>query len=430
MEKHFLYLPIYFAESREFFGFLPPGTKVVIDSCDKHTDSATYDQLMDESPRYRDLAMAITDPIQVFRTPLQSRRKPAVLATLVTNAAFWAVNHGTYQINGFRDLGIFDRVIAYAPGTTSHNIAKRIGRDSGNAKQSIEVVDPGNELLLLSDKVKGANAVALSPDLLFIEVMKGNGASIELALGKTPEYNDVLVTALLTTNEFVAANPEVVQGIVNGIQRALLMTRRRDDAVLGFARDYFQFADKAEGAVATAVEADVFPLSVKVAQPHWTNAAKAYHEAISQGAAWSKVDEKNALDYYQACVQPYETIAERATETGSALSKPVAKQRPKWIEAGQYVLPPLFAVGITAVMGWLPALIFVLCSFCVWVLLKINDRALFLKWAIRIVGVLGIPLIVLPLVPKLGLENKIDLLVPIGVSLFVTAIIEYGKRDK
>jgi hypothetical protein len=430
MDKHFLYLPIYFAERHEFFGFLPAGTKVVIDSCDKHTDIATYDQMMDEAPRYRDFAMAITDPIQVFRTPLQSKKKPAVLATLVTNAAFWAVNHGTHPISGFRDLGAFDRVIAYGPGTTSHNIAKRIARDSGNASQSIEVVDPGNELLLLTDKVKGANAVALSPDLLYIEEMVSNGASIELALGKTPEYNDVLVTALVSTKEFVAENQAVVQGIMNGIQRALLMTRRKDSEVLGFARDYFYFADRAEGAVNKAVESDVFPLSVKIAQSHWTNAAKAYHEANRHGASWSKADEKNALDYYQVCVQPYEGIAEYATENVLAAPQAEPTRSPKWAEVLSYALPALVTIGITALMGWRRALVFVLGLFGAWAVLWRISRSGFLKWATAILAVAGVVLVVLPFVPKLGLEKKSEFLMAIGISFFVTAVIEYGKHRK
>src|ERR1700682_4308360 len=117
MDKHFLYLPIYFAEDRNFFGFLPKEVKVVIDSSDKHTDISTYDQMMDRSPRYREFEIAITDPIQILRTPLNARVKPAVLATLVTNAAFWAVNHASHLVSAFRDLGAFERVIAYAPGT-------------------------------------------------------------------------------------------------------------------------------------------------------------------------------------------------------------------------------------------------------------------------------------------------------------------------
>src|SRR5690348_14446824 len=92
MGKHFLYLPIYYAHRRAFFGYLPPNVEVVIDEpLAEHTDAAVYDQLMDESLDYRDSVMAIADPTQILRTPLSSEKLPAVLATIVTNGAFWAI---------------------------------------------------------------------------------------------------------------------------------------------------------------------------------------------------------------------------------------------------------------------------------------------------------------------------------------------------
>ncbi len=315
MGKHFLYLPVYFARENNFFGLLPANVHVEIETADKRTDQGTYRQMIDNVPT-SEYVLAVTDPIRIFDTSLSSQRKPAVLATLVTNGGFWAINHGSHQINGLRDLGSFERVIAYRPGTTSYNIAARIARDTGKTtlESFIDVVDPGNELLMLMDPLRGRNAVALSPDVLTIEeLIEKKRASIELALGGTPEYNDVLVTALVSYNDFVSENREIVQAVVAALQKALLMIHLRDPSVAEYAEDYFG-GDHTSGAIDRARHAGVLPLSTVVAQAHWAHAAKAYFEASHPGTTWTTDEEKSSAEYYRECVEPYRQMAEAAAK--------------------------------------------------------------------------------------------------------------------
>ncbi len=319
MGKHFLYLPLYFARENNFFGFLPEDVNIEIDLSDPQTDSGAFEQLMDTSPRNRAYVMAITDPVQVLKSDLEAKIQPVVLAAMVTNGAFWAVNHGSRTISALRQLGEFNQILAFEPGTTSYTVASRIAQQSGkatNMSSFIHVVEQGKELLCLNDPTTPENVVALSPDLLMIEHMiEEKTASIELALGGTPEFNDVLVTSLLSHSNFVNENPDIVNGILAGLQKALLMVRLKNEEVLRFAQDYFNFHEHVSGAMQRAVAAGVFPLSIVVAQAHWQHAARAYYEAQQNGHEWNTAQEELSLKYFDQCVQPHIAIAQEAADT-------------------------------------------------------------------------------------------------------------------
>jgi len=427
MSKHFLYLPIYYAHDQGFFGFLPSDIAIVIEPCDGHTDDATYDQMMDSTPRYRDYEMAITDPIQALRTPLTSMRKPAILATLVTNAAFWAVNHAQHTVQSFRDLGAFDRVIAYAPGTTSHNIALRIGRDSGNLRQLIDVVEPGKELLRLTGGTMGRHAVALSPDLLHIEEMTSLGtASLELNLGNTPEYNDVLVTTLISHNEFVRQNETLVYGLLRAIQKALLMTRQRHPDVIRFAQEYFHFADRADGAVRKAIESEVFPISVQTTRAHWVNAAKAYFESTRSGATWSAADERHAVEYYNECVEPYKKYSDIIPDLTDNASRNVKQNR--WTPI-TLVSVALATVGATAWLGWKAAIVFAMGVALAWSVIMLAKKPRFLRWLLGGVFAIGLSTIAIAFIHSIVNHDSLrDLLLASGISFVLVAVVEYAKH--
>ena len=428
MGKHFLYLPIYYAHHRAFFGYLPPNVEVVIDApLAEHTDIAVYDQLMDESPDYRDSVMAIADPTQILRTPLSSEKLPAVLATIVTNGAFWAINHGAHEIGGLRDLAAFDQVIAYDKGTTSYNIAVRIANDSGIKKdldKFIQIVAPGNELLRLSNQTSGSNTFALSPDILQIEEMtKRPGSTVkeELAIGTTEEYSAVIATALISSNHFVENEPEIVRGMVRGIQHALRLTRLADPDVIRFAQSYFRFADRAEGALNRAKRASVIPPNAAVERPHWMSAAKANCEA---NESWTKMHEANASEYYKKCIEPYQHFAEEAIAHDLV---PLQTTTSLWIKFVPFAAT-FIAIGVTALFGWLPSFVIALTITLAWciksVALKGTTR---LMRILSILAVAGLLTIALPFVKPFGLREKADVFIPMGAGFLVMAIIEFFK---
>jgi hypothetical protein len=445
MEKHFLYLPLYFAKSQRFFGYLPKDIQVEIDPCDDHTDKSTYAQMMSDSSDYRDIVMAITDPIQVFNTPLTAKRKPAILATLVTNSGFWAINHGTHgKIEGFRGLGKFDRVVAYGPGTTSYDIAMRVVHDSGkrvSPSEFIDVVAPGMELSHFSTLTPDQNAFALSPNVLRIEDMYQDGkVKIELPLGITPEYNDVLVTALVTYNEYATRNPEIIQGVVMGIQKALLMTRRESPGVIQFAQNHFYFAQRSAGAIRMAIEAGVFPPDVKVAKSHWKQAAKAFYEAKHTDTPWTTAEEQIMEDYYGECIQPYEHIAERAIKRVSVVTtieeEDTVKGKPRRQNAYWNVIAPftvaLMGIIATNYIDRSAVIILLIVSLSAWGITRMVKHVDYVKYVFWISLILGVLITPLPWLIS-HLHEKLEIILPIGIGFFVAALttgIEYAKSLK
>jgi hypothetical protein len=356
----------------------------------------------------------------------------------VTNGAFWAINHGKHKIQALRDLGAFERIIAFNKGTTSYNIAARIAHESGNGKpldDFIQIVAPGKELLLLSDAIGGANAVALSPDILQIEEMTSRReVSVELPIGDTREYNDVVVTALVSNSDFVAENPEIVQAVVKGIQHALLLIHRSDPDVLRFARSYFYFANRAEGALSKAIKANVIPRHVSLARPHWLSAAKANCEA-SQNATWSATEEERALKYYDASVQPYTKFAEEAERLELPKAPPPPAPR-EWATFSQPLVITCAAIAITARWGWLAATIIATGMMTAWMLLRffryINIRRLRIAF-LGLLWVLGIGIGILPFVDSAGVTNKELELLSLAVAFLIPAgweTINYADRSK
>lgn len=444
MGKHFLYLPIYYAAHNNFFGFLPAGVEVVIDEpVAQHTDSETYRQMMDDSQAFNSLVIAITDPTQIFNTPLNSSRLPAVLATLVTNGAFWAINHGTYgEIESLKDLVVFDRIIAYGKGTTSYNIAARIARDSNTSRSPdkiIRVVNPGEELLLLSDAEAGANAVALSPDILHIEHLtspdRSDGFRIELAIGDTAEYNDVIVTALVANNEFVKDNRDAVIGILKGIQQSLKLIHNDNADVLRFARSYFRYADKAEGALRKAISAGVIPRTIAIAQSHWKCAAKTNSEQTDNDT----YNETKISQYYHACIEPYEQLA---NECIKSVDVPIIAGRQLESSLFQRKIVPLIyvvsAIAITAKYGWMKASLLLAGFLAPPILLFIFKHIWKIGWATFVkrikfpflvfMGIVGIVSIILPFVPRFGLRNDSVAFFLFGAGCIFQSLLEIVKH--
>lgn len=369
MGKHFLYLPLYYARARNFFGFLPPDVSVEIDLSDPQTDQGAFQQMMDESPRNRDKVMAICDPVQILKCDPKAKNQPVLLAAVVTNGAFWAVNHGTRDISALRQLGEFKHILAFKPGTTSYTVASRIAQQAGRTNDMgsfIQVVDPGNELLRLNDPTTPENVVALSPDLLMIEeLIHAKSAQVELPLGTTPEFNDVLVTGLVSHCEFVTQNPAIVSGILAGLQKALLMIRLRNEDVLRFAEDFFDFPEHVAGGIDKAIAAGVFPLSIVVEQAHWQHAARADYEANQKGAEWNTAQEAQSLECFNRCVRPHIPIVQAAANR--VFGAPVIRERnPVALPLGLVAFTATASILLAWATGAVPTFLLVAAFSVAW----------------------------------------------------------------
>ncbi|MBF0459686.1 MAG: hypothetical protein HQK99_17505 [Nitrospirae bacterium] len=305
MHEFFLYLPLYVAEKFYFEEFIPAEYVIKVISSKYKTDDSAYDMLMGTARAYKNVMFAVCDPMIILKdvsTP--KNRNPIVLASLITNYSFWAINHQRHNVTLLKDLAKFDKIICYREGTTSYNIARRIYSDGGIGKKIADFIYPvetGQELIAFANAAAGS--IVLSPDLLGIDALLGedddNKYSEELAIGDTAEYSGALVTALMSRLEVYKDHPKLVSGLLNALQHAILLVRSKDQKVIAFAHDQLGNGEYSEGALSRAIDHNVFPESIEVKYAHWEKAVKATY------TEWSEYLLKDALGKYEQYVKPY-----------------------------------------------------------------------------------------------------------------------------
>lgn len=299
MEDHFLYLPLHFAEENNFFGHLPKGYRVKITDARPPKDERALAQLMDPA---NDIHFAVCDPTEIVTANHFPDREPCVLAPIVTNSAFWAIDRGTHSVTSFGDLRLYDRVISYEPGTTSFAIATRIvNLPDRHAKGKVQLVGHGAELTSLVKSEPGT--VAITPNILeLVELTEDEEFHIDLELGKTPEYQNVLVTGLLSRKDFVLEHHALVIGVLRGLQIAFFHCRTESEAILAYLPKRYR-STFAANALKMANASGLFPASIEVRVTEWMQAVRARTEA--SGGAFDENREHEAQDLFDQSIAPY-----------------------------------------------------------------------------------------------------------------------------
>lgn len=318
MSRHFLYFPLYHAlRSDNYYGYLPPGYDVDIprQPAGGRTDEMAMRALLERD----ECDIVVCDPTQILNTSIKRRQQPAVLASLVVNTAFWAINHNANTIELFTDLGVYDGIIAYQKGTTSYGIAEKIfniKKRSLSQDEFIQQVDKDNVLTRLqnSDSTIGA----ISPEILDITnliKLEPSKYSLDLALGKTPDFSDMLTTAIIGRRDFVDGNRNFIVGFLRAIERAIQETNRRE--TLAMKRALTLFEDKGhpehiKEAFDLAVDAKVFPDTIKVSNAQWMKAAQLFYESTE--GKWEEHEQRLALRAFSDYVKPYYLLVDQATQ--------------------------------------------------------------------------------------------------------------------
>ncbi len=303
-DEHFLYLPLYYARYKNYFELLPKDCGIEIIRSTQRTDKSAFAMLMDENTAdFRKIDIAVCDPSSVMLYA-EPKAHPVVLAGLITNSAFWAVNHKSNRVTFFDHLATFDRIISFKKGSTSYGIASRIFCDPAKA-EFIQTVNPNEELNLLVDS--GPGTLALSPNILRIQELiesRSETFGIELALAETNEYRDMLVTALLTRRDVLERKPLLIKGLLEAIQTALVKVRNEDYEVVAYACDRFGVQEHTvQKALAEARRVDVYPPNIKVSQPTWIKLSEL--SFYSNAKPFDDAARLNALNVYRIAVEQY-----------------------------------------------------------------------------------------------------------------------------
>lgn len=344
MDDFFLYLPLHLALSKNCFGFLPNGYRLNLRSSYPPTDRQAFNRLMDPGTG---VWFAVCDPTEVLRYDNFPDVTPALLATIVTNAAFWAVNRGTQEIRLFRDLAVYREIISYDEGTTSYGIAHRIKTLPNRTHDAnLRQVHVGDELTRLKESEVGT--VAITPNVLGLEELlagEHQGFAIDLELSKTPEYHDVLVSALISRADIVSRHRGLVIGLLKALQAAMLHCRMESDFVLDYVRQRYD-PRFSIAALRRAIINDLFPASVEIKADEWHQATRARVAGIPR--EYLDQDEATAEDLFARFAQPYTQLV-RDEVHRSVLRGPVPEyqQRPPYREVGFSILLVMILTALT-----------------------------------------------------------------------------------
>jgi hypothetical protein len=232
--SYFSYLPLYYAESQNFFDLLPDGISIKIETPSNplHRNDAGICKELSRTPLSESIWFAIADPCAISRGHDVLSGNLVVLTPIVTNSSFWVVAKDGRRIERLSDLRRFRKIFSYSHGTTSYGFATKLCLKFQNvtpelARDRISIVEPLHEFSDANLLDLPPDNIILSPDILSICRIKTLDLRNQLStwmIGNSPEFKDILVTALITRDDVLntVLGKEVSNALVQAIQRSLL----------------------------------------------------------------------------------------------------------------------------------------------------------------------------------------------------------------
>lgn len=291
-DKAPLYFPLYLAHERGFASVPPRYAKSTIIEAprDVNGDKWALDKLVNRSAGNQ-VMFAVCDPVLT-----ESYRGDGVnvIATIVSKAAFWLLNHH-HRINSEKDFGAFEKLYTYPKEMSAYWIAK-LAEEKSNRTDMVQPVKRGDECTKFRDDTKSA---AMTADIVTALGLTIDDGSIVYSWAKHPEYSNFMLSSLITTEEILAQHPDLVDGVLRGLVKAnheiqYLHTDQHKD----FARIY-DTGDEIAQRVLRQLSADtVFPASIVPTMSSWHSAYRIYASVKGRDFV-----ESEATDRFQAMVK-------------------------------------------------------------------------------------------------------------------------------
>jgi len=357
--KHFLYLPLYFAESNDFFGLIPKKYNVITESAVIPTDEFALEELF-QGKHKNETLFAVCDPMPIISKGI-GENEAVILAGLVKNAAFWAVDHNSDKKTLLRDLAEFDKIICFQEGTTSYRIANDIVKFGKENGKSIELILKDEESTLRElTNFKNTNTIALSPNIPRIQklIKSHNEYKMVLEIGITPEYSNILVTALTTKHYVIEKHKDLVVGLLASLIKAMNAIKCKSSEVIEYVEHFGEFRDISSEVIDSAIEADVFPFDLMIKEMEWRSALNTVMDIENQ-----KEVEIKANKTFNRYIKNYSYILNVA----DSLSK--SKFTKKAIFSSLILVIPFFTLFIPLHPFSLNLLLFWACSVPIYIIL-------------------------------------------------------------
>lgn len=226
----FLYLPTYVAEELGIFDTLLKSLN--ISKVEFQTSKGDVEAVIDMHKANSEtdtISIAIGDPtaflsLRVREENCFKKDDIRVIGAIINKLSFWAVNHTNtifHSIEEFKNE--FTKVIHYKDDLTT---GYYLGNKVKNMCQILnsDAVDFGTEIDVLEIEEEDCKKIAITADI--VSVAKGisrdnNPLSINYRFSKPGE--DHLTTGILTTVKCCEQYPEILNKIIEGIQKAILI---------------------------------------------------------------------------------------------------------------------------------------------------------------------------------------------------------------
>lgn len=279
----FLYLPIYVAIDQHFFS--DNGLQVTL--VNTGGDEKTWAAVLSNNAQF-----GVADPTFVAISA-QRGQGGKVVASIVNGVPFWGVAYSQRVpvISNPQDLNHF-RIGTFPSPSTAYTLQARMFKEGG-LDPSIRQAAPGTLLTLLQDNQVDI-ALELEPNVS-TAIKRGGRVVYSLA----QRYGDFAMTGLTTTNEYIFHNPDIIQAVVDAIQKAERLIRMHPSLALEVARTRFPEidADVARQALQRSVQENIIPATPVLSPEAWRKAIALRvdaHDVETPGSMQSFVDNKFA----------------------------------------------------------------------------------------------------------------------------------------
>lgn len=261
--RNLLYLPLYHAKEKGFFAEEGLDVEIVTGGTATNSFAAMLSG---------DANFSQADPMYV---PISREKgsRTKVVASVVGRIAVWGVSKDPNIQEITRDT-LKGKTIATQPRPmTAYTYTIKMINDFGlTPDRDVKIIEtkPPNEIIPFLNG-QADYAMTIEPAT---STTVSQGAHVVLSYPKL--LGDQVFTGLMTTEDYISSNPDVVQAVVNAYQRALRDLHENPESGIATARVYFpQLSDSVlQLAVKRLTDEKVFPLNVQIPEESWNKAIK------------------------------------------------------------------------------------------------------------------------------------------------------------
>lgn len=364
----FLYLPTYVAEELGIFDTLLKGLNVSnIEFITSKGDVEAVIDMHKANSETDTISISIGDPTAFLSLRVREENSfkkddIKVIGAIINKLSFWAVNHTNTIFNSIEDLkNEFTKVIHYKDDLTT---GYYLGNKVKNMCQILnsEAVDFGTEIAVLEIEEEDCKKLAITADI--VSVAKGisrttNPLSINYRFSKPNE--DHFTTGILTTVKCCAEHREILNKIIEGVQKAILIIYSSNKVAEGICdtiskKPEFNAASINRKAISKIIELinedKFYPADLNISEKGWRESLT----ALAKTHQWDSKTEEELLNtsFIKYVDNSFVLSAEKSLanqlginlETFEEELKPLKEENKQLNEDKKYYSPLLYRIHI------------------------------------------------------------------------------------